>query len=86
MLAIAIPSFVVYARNPKQWWPLIPGGIMAVIGLSFLIAEAMFQYLAVAVLVLAGVWILARQFTRREPTAPDAPAPTGPETDEPPAE
>jgi hypothetical protein len=86
LFAIAIPFFVVYARDPKQWWPLIPGGIMAVIGLSFLIAEAAVQYVGPAVLVLVGVWILVRQFTRREPTAPDAPTAAGPEADEPPAE
>jgi len=86
LFAIAIPFFVVYARDPKQWWPLIPGGILAVIGLAFLVAEAAVQYVGPAVLVLVGVWILVRQFTRREPTAPDAPAPPSPEADEPPAE
>jgi hypothetical protein len=86
LFAIAIPFFVVYARDPKQWWPLIPGGILAVIGLSFLVAEAAIQYVAPAVLVLVGVWILVRVFTRKEPTAPAAPAPPGPEADEPPAE
>lgn len=84
LFVIAIPFFVVYARDPKQWWPLIPGGIMAVIGLSFLIAEAAVQYVGPAVLVLVGVWILVRQFTRREPTASNAPASPGPEADEPP--
>ena len=67
MFAIAIPFFGVYARNTQQWWALIPGGILAVIGLSFLIAEAAVQYVAPAVLVIAGVWILVRMFTRREP-------------------
>jgi hypothetical protein len=86
MFAIALPFFAVYARDPRQWWPLIPGGIMAVIGLAFLVAEAAVQYVGPAVLVLVGVWILVRVFTRREPTAPDAPAPPGPEADEPPAE
>ena len=77
MFAIAIPFFVVYVRNTKQWWALIPGGIMAVIGLSFLIAEAAVQYVAPVALVLVGVWILVRQFTRKEPV--------GPEADQPPA-
>ena len=63
--AIAIPFFVVYARNPRQWWVLTPGGILAAIGLSFLITEAAVQYVVPTVLVLAGVWILMRQFTRR---------------------
>ena len=86
MFAIAIPFFAVYARDPRQWWPLIPGGIMAVIGLAFLVAEAAVQYVGPAVLVPVGVWILVRVFTRREPTAPETPAPPGPEADEPPAE
>ena len=86
LFAIAIPFFVVYARDPKQWWPLIPGGILAVVGISFLVAEAAVQYVGPAVLLLVGVWILGRQFIRREPTALETPAPPGPEADEPPAE
>jgi len=86
MFAIAIPFIVVYARNPKEWWPLIPGGIMAIIGLAFLMAEAAAEYVAPAALILVGVWVLVRQFTRREPAAPEAPAPAGLEVDEPPAE
>ena len=64
MFAIAIPFFVVYARDRKLWWSLIPGGIMAVIGLSFLLAEAAIEYVAAAALILVGVWLLVRQFTR----------------------
>jgi len=65
MFVIAIPFFVVYIRNPKQWWALIPGGIMAAIGLSFLMVEA-FQYVFPAVVILVGLWILIRSFTRKE--------------------
>lgn len=75
MFAIAIPFFVVYVRNTKQWWALIPGGIMAVIGLSFLIAEAAVQYVAPVALVIVGVWILVRQFARKEPVGPEADQP-----------
>ena len=86
MFAVAIPFLVVFALNPKQWWPLIPGGIMAVIGLAFLVAEAAVEYIAPAALVVVGLWILARQFIRKEPAEPDVPAVAGPEVDEPPAE
>jgi len=75
MFAIAIPFFVVYVRNTKQWWALIPGGILAIIGLSFLIAEAAAQYIAPVALVIVGVWILVRQFTRKEPASPEADQP-----------
>lgn len=71
MFAIAIPFFVVYARNTKNWWALIPGGVLAIIGLAFLIAEAAVEYVVPAVLIIAGVWILARQFMRKEPETPE---------------
>jgi len=70
MFVIAIPFFVVYIRNPKQWWPLIPGGIMAAFGLSFLLVEA-FQYVFPALVILVGFWILLRSFTRKEPVGDD---------------
>ena len=62
LLAIAAPFFVVYLRNRSVQWPLIPGGILVVIGLSFLIAENAFRYVAPAVLILAGVWVLMGVF------------------------
>ncbi len=77
MFVIALPFFVVYARNTTNWWALIPGGILAFIGLAFLIAETAVEYVGPAVLIVAGVWILARQFVRREPAAPDVQAPPG---------
>jgi hypothetical protein len=86
MFAVAVPFLVVFALNPKVWWPLVTGGIMAIIGLAFLVAEAAVEYIAPVGLVLAGLWILARQFIRKEPAAPEAPATAGPEVDEPPAE
>jgi uncharacterized membrane protein YqaE (UPF0057 family) len=73
MFTVAIPFFVVYARNPKNWWALIPAGIMTVIGASFLIAENLIQYVVAAAMILAGLYILVRQLTRKAPT-PDASA------------
>jgi hypothetical protein len=64
LFAVAIPFFVVFARSPRQWWPLIPGGITAAVALSFLIAEAVAQYIVPVVLIIAGAWILVRQMGR----------------------
>jgi hypothetical protein len=87
LLAIAIPFFVVYFRDRSQWWSLIPGGIMAVIGLSFLIAEGAIEIIGAIVPIIIGVVILTRVLTRRKPTGeaspsgPDLPAATGREVD-----
>ena len=86
MFSVAIPFFVIYARDRKQWWALIPGGITGLIGLALLVAEAAADLIVPALLIIVGTWILVRQFTRREPTAMDAPEPVEPETDQPPAE
>jgi hypothetical protein len=42
---------------------------MTIIGLSFLVAEGLFQYVAAVALLFAGSWIVVRQFARREPAA-----------------
>ncbi len=75
MFVIAIPFFVVYIRNPKQWWPLLPGGIMTTIGLSFLLVEA-FQYVFPALVILVGLWVLMRSFTRKETLSDEPSLPT----------
>ncbi len=79
LLAIAIPFFVIYARNRKQWWALIPGVITGLIGLALLVAEAAAEVVVPAALIIAGVWVLIRQFTRREPTALNKPESGEPE-------
>jgi hypothetical protein len=90
LFVIAIPFFVVFVRNTQNWWALIPGGILAVIGLSFLIAQAAVEYIGAVVLVAAGVWIVVRQFTgagSRDEGADDEPQATvEAKVEEPPAE
>jgi hypothetical protein len=68
MFAIAAPFFVVYARNRSQWWALIPGGVMAAIGLGFLIAANAFAVLGALALIGLGLWSLLRGFRRKEPS------------------
>jgi hypothetical protein len=65
MFAIAIPFFVVYGRNTKLWWALIPAGILTIIGIVFFISEAAVQYIGAVLLVITGLWILVRVFTRK---------------------
>lgn len=61
MLAIALPFFVVYFRNRENWWALIPGGIMAFIGLGFLLSEPVGRFFVPAALIVTGLWVLLRQ-------------------------
>ncbi len=66
LFAVSIPFFIVYARDSSKWWALIPAGITAVIGLSFLIAEKAAAYIAPVGLIVAGAWVLFRQLAKKE--------------------
>jgi hypothetical protein len=70
-LSIAIPFFVVYARDTSQWWPLIPGGIMGLMGVIFLMAGEFFDYVVPILIIIAGAIILGRQFVRRSTASQD---------------
>jgi hypothetical protein len=64
-LSIAIPFFVVYAKDPSQWWPLIPGGIMGLMGVIFLMTGELFAYVVPILIIIAGAIILGRQLMGR---------------------
>jgi len=65
LFCIAIAFFVVYARNRKQWWFLIPAGVLTIVGLSLLIAADVGTYIVPLILVAAGVVIVVRLLVRR---------------------
>jgi hypothetical protein len=64
MFAIALPFLYVYVRNTKNWWALIPGGIMAIIGFAFLFTAELGGYIGPAFIILVGLWVLFRGITR----------------------
>jgi hypothetical protein len=83
VLATAIPFFVIYARDRRQWWALIPGLVLAAIGLSLgswlpwhavraaLIAGDAVEVAGALVLLVAGAWILVRATAGRDPAGRD---------------
>jgi hypothetical protein len=60
MFSIALPFFGVYLIDRKQGWALIPGTIMGVIGMLFLISTELFKYMFPVVLIFLGIWVLLR--------------------------
>jgi hypothetical protein len=66
LLATALGFVLEYARKRGAWWPLVPAGIAAVAGTSLAIRQDAVTYLGAAVLVIAGLAVIARQVTRPE--------------------
>lgn len=65
MFLIALPFYVIYARYPNEKWPLIPAGILTIIGLAFLLATGAAQYIVAIALILVGSWLLWREHAAR---------------------
>ncbi|MFO8076831.1 MAG: hypothetical protein R6T85_12020 [Egibacteraceae bacterium] len=61
-IAIAVVSVLVDATWPGWWWPLIPGGVLAVVGASGLTGlEDLPAYLLPAALIVLGLALLLRR-------------------------
>lgn len=64
MFAIALPFLFVYVRNTRMWWALIPGGIMVIIGLAFLLTVGIGRFIGPGIIIVVGLWFLFRTFFR----------------------
>ena len=69
LLAVSIPFLVIHARGGKRWWrrsaASIRGGILALIGVSFLVVkDGAVDYFAFALLVV-GAWVLVSALVGR---------------------
>lgn len=64
-MAIAVPFLYVYYQNREHWWALIPGGITGMMGLAFLLSASAAQLVGPAIMILAGLWLLWRQYKKQ---------------------
>lgn len=67
LLSIALPFFVVYATDTSRWWPLIPGGVLAMMGVIFLMTGELLGFVVPILIIIAGVLVLGSQFFSRSP-------------------
>ncbi|MEJ2011686.1 MAG: hypothetical protein P8X64_05605 [Anaerolineales bacterium] len=82
MFAIALPFLFVYLRDRSNWWALIPGGIMTLIGAIMLLSVQLVEYLVPIAIILAGVWVLARGFIRGSKTQLQEPSQEPPDSEQ----
>jgi len=65
MFAVALPFLVVFFGNTSQWWALIVGGIIAILGVALLLDSDLTEYVTPIALILVGGGILVRLITKR---------------------
>ncbi len=86
MFVIALPFLFVFLRHPRaNWWALIPGGIMASIGLGLMAGVGSLEYIVPVALILGGLFLMGSRFVARPQAAPASgpAAESGPEADGP---
>lgn len=70
--AIALPFLLVFMINPRNWWALIPGGIMTAVAAGFLMGTDLMKFGVPAVLIMIGIVVLFGPLVRRTSTPPAA--------------
>lgn len=77
MFANALPFLYIYLRDKKQWWALIPAGVVGSVGLILMLAGAA-RYVPVVMIVL-GIYLIIRQSGKEDrPKEPVAALPAAP--------
>jgi hypothetical protein len=78
VLALALPFLAIFARDREQWWALLPGGLLAVLGLSLaswlswntlrsvLVAGGAIGYAVALGLLVTGAAVLVRVVAGRD--------------------
>jgi hypothetical protein len=72
--AIALPFLVTFVVNRKNWWALIPGGIMTAVSFGFLAGTQIFRLGLPALLIIMGMLVLVvpPMFRRSQQALPAA--------------
>jgi len=89
MFVIALPFLYVFLANRRNWWALIPAGIMGTIGIGLLldIAGGFITAAIPALMIVGGIYMLVRgrgQSEAKVETQPEiVAAMTGPDADTP---
>lgn len=73
-LGLAFMSIFIFMGRRRHWWPLIPGGILLVLGVASLLAlqnllpftvGQLANLILPAILIIIGLWLIFRQFYAR---------------------